>query len=117
MASYQRILMPMVNVNITQNKTTPISMIVAKGDITIDESVTRVDGILVGNNINIGGSGAQLVINGSLYGTNLVNITRSYANKVNNNTSPAVLINYKPDFMFNMPSSMNKSITNWKWGN
>lgn len=112
------LLMVNGNVNITQNKTTPISMIVAKGDITIDESVTRVDGILVGNNINIGGSGvSQLVINGSLYGTNLVNITRSYANKVSNNTSPAVLINYKPDFMFNMPSSMNKSITNWKWGN
>ncbi|MPN28114.1 hypothetical protein SDC9_175553 [bioreactor metagenome] len=93
-------------------------MIVASGDINIDAGVTQFDGILVGNNINIGGTSAdQLVINGSLYGTNLVNITRSYTDKLDNNESPAVVINFRPDFIFNMPSSMAKSVIDWKWGN
>ena len=109
------------NVTISQNKTTPIgnfSMIVASGDITIDPSVTRFDGILAGNNIDIGGSNAtQLTINGSLYGTNQVNITRSYVDKIDNNDSPAVVVSFRPDFIFNMPTSMAKNVVDWKWGN
>jgi len=109
------------DVNISQNKTTSVgnfSMIVASGNITIDPSVTRFDGILAGNNIDIGGSSAtQLTINGSLYGTNQVNITRSYVDKIDNNDSPAVEIQYRPDFIFNMPTSMAKNVVEWKWGN
>ena len=115
------LLMVHGNVTILQDKITPegdFLMVVASGDITVDPLVNQFDGILVGNNINIGGTSAnQMVINGSLYGTNKVNITRSYSDRGNNNDSPAVVVNFRPDFIFNMPSSMAKNVVEWKWGN
>lgn len=116
------LLMVNGNVTISQDKTNSndnyFFMIVASGDITIDPSVNNFDGILAGNNINIGGTSAsQLTINGSLYATNIVSITRSYTNKTNNNDSPSTIINFRPSYIFNMPSSMLKSVVDWKWGN
>lgn len=115
------LLMVNGDVNITQNKTTVVgnfSMIVASGDIIIDPSVSQFDGILVASNIDIGGSSAaQLTINGSLYGTDQVSITRSYIDKMDNNDAPAVLVRFRPDFIFNMPSSMAKNVVEWRWGN
>jgi len=119
------LLMVNGNVVISQNKINDwvlnsnyFFMIVASGDITIDPSVNNFDGILAGNNINIGGTSTdQLNIRGSLYGTNNVNITRSYTDKINNNDSPAVVVSFRPSYIFNMPSSMVKSVVDWKWGN
>lgn len=115
------LLMVNGDVNITQNKITSVgnfSMIVASGDIIIDPSVSQFDGILVASNIDIGGSSAaQLTINGSLYGTDQISITRSYIDKMDNNDSPAVLVRFRPDFIFNMPSSMAKNVVEWRWGN
>jgi len=119
------LLMVNGNVIISQNKINDwvlnsnyFFMIVASGDITIDPSVSKFDGILAGNNINIGGTSAsQLTINGSLYATNKVNITRSYTDKIKNNDSPSTVINFRPSYIFNMPSSMVKSVVDWKWGN
>lgn len=115
------LLMVNGNVTISQDKETlpgDFLMIVASGDITINPSVNVFDGILVGNNINIIGIGAtQLTVNGSLYATNKVNIVRNFSNTNANNTSPAVVVKYRPDFIFNMPSSMTKNVTEWKWGN
>lgn len=109
------------NININQDKTISTGgflMLVASGDITIDPNVTRFDGILVGKNINIGGTNSeQLIINGSLYGQNQVNISRSYVDKRSNNISPAVEVNFRPDFIFKIPNEISNKVTNWKWGN
>lgn len=109
------------NINISQDKTVGVGgflMLIASGDITIAPEVTKVEGVLVGRNINIGGTNSnQLVINGSLYGTDEVRISRSYTNKRINNASPAVKVNLRPDFIFKIPSEISNKVTNWKWGN
>lgn len=109
------------NVNISSNKIVSVGdflMIMASGDITIDSSVTRFDGVLVGRNINIiGTNSSQLVINGNIHALNNITISRSYTDKEDNNDSPAVKVNLRPDFLFNIPSEISKKITNWKWGN
>ena len=109
------------NIDITQDNTLnkgDFLMLVASGNITIDSAVNNFDGVLVAKNINIAGDSAdQLVINGSLYATDQVNITRTYTDKRDNNLSPAVKVNLRPDFIFQLPVEINKKITNWKWGN
>jgi hypothetical protein len=93
-------------------------MVVANGNIVVDPTVTEIDGILVGKNISIGGvNDEQLVINGSLYGTNQVNISRSYVNKRINNISSAVKVNFRPDLIFKIPNEISSKVINWKWGN
>ena len=93
-------------------------MIIVSGDITVDQSVTQVDGILVANNINAtDSSDNQLVFNGSLYAANSVNFSRDYVDKLTNNSTPAVVVKYDPELIFNMPGDIAKILTNWQWGN
>lgn len=93
-------------------------MVIVKGDITVTQNVTRVDGILVANNINATGvSASQLVFNGSLFAFNNVDFSRDYSNKTINNTAPSVVVNYNPQLLFNLPASVAKVLTNWQWGN
>jgi len=94
-------------------------MVIVSGNITIDPSVTWVDGIYLANNgfvIN-GTNSSQLVIQGILHtsGGN-VNIGRSYVNGANNNTSPAVVIKYRPDIIFSMPANLTRALSGWKGG-
>jgi hypothetical protein len=93
-------------------------MIIVKGDINVGIGTSQIDGILVANNINASGSSpVALIFNGSLYASNNVNFSRDFTSKVNNNTKPAVVVNYDPELIFNMPGDIAKVLTNWQWGN
>jgi len=112
------------NLNIDTDKTltnpSDFLMIIVSGDINVGIGASRVDGILVAN--NIGASGAsdnQLIFNGSLYAADSVNFSRDYDinNRINNNSTPVVVVNYDPKLIFNMPGDIAKVLTNWQWGN
>ncbi|MDD3002571.1 MAG: hypothetical protein PHS06_01730 [Candidatus Shapirobacteria bacterium] len=112
------------NLNIDTDKTltnpSDFLMIIVSGDINVGIGASRVDGILVAN--NIGASGAsdnQLIFNGSLYAADSVNFSRDYYtnNRINNNSTPVVVVNYDPKLIFNMPGDIAKVLTNWQWGN
>jgi hypothetical protein len=113
-----------VNGNLTINDNLTLlanefKMVIVSGNITIDPTVTRVDGIYLANTgfIISGANAAQLVIQGVLHtsGGN-VSIDRSYVNKANNNTSPAVVIRYRPDIIFSMPANLTRALSGWKGG-
>lgn len=110
------------NLSINSNRTlaaNSFSMVVVSGTITIDPSVTRVDGIYMADNgISIAGDNAtQLVIQGMLHSSSgNISITRSYTSGAANNTSPAVLIKYRPDMIFNMPVNLSRALSNWRGG-
>lgn len=93
-------------------------MLIVKGNINVGIGASRVDGILVAN--NIGASGAidnQLIFNGSLYAADSVNFSRDYSHRLTNNSTPAVIVKYDPKLIFNMPGDIAKVLTNWQWGN
>ena len=95
-------------------------MIIAKGKITVDQSVNRVDGILVASDIGASGpSDSPLIFNGSLYASNKIDFSRDFDtdNRIKNNSTPAVVVNYDPKLIFNMPGDIAKVLTNWQWGN
>lgn len=84
-------------------------MVVVNGNITINENVTRLDGAYVasGGQILIGGENdTALTINGMLYATNNIDISRGFDTDASNNLNPAVVIDMRPDLIFNAPSYM-----------
>lgn len=85
-------------------------MVVVSGSINIEASVTQVDGIYVANgNINaLGNSDSQLVINGILYSLGNIRLARSFTTKSDNNSTPAVVVNYRPNLIFAMPGRINQ---------
>ena len=109
------------NLTIDNNKTINpgnFLMIIVSGDITVNQNVTRVDGILVANNITAGGSNNnQLVFNGSLFASNTIDFSRDHTVKSTNNTVPAVKVNYNPELMFRLPGKVAQILSNWQWGN
>jgi len=90
-------------------------MVVVSGSITIDPTVTRVDGIYVANGAisATGTSNSQLVINGILYSLNNIRLARSFTVKSDNNTTPAVVVNFRPNLIFALPGRLNKILSNW----
>ena len=109
------------NLTISSDVIVPVGkflMVIASGSITVGAGVNQVDGIYVADGgINIGGnSGTQMVVNGVLYSTkgNNVRLNRSYTIKEDNNTSPAVAVKFRPDFIFNMPGKLTKLLSDWK---
>lgn len=93
-------------------------MIIVNGNIGVSNTVTRVDGILVANNITASGSNnTQLVFNGSLFASGTINFSRDYTVKSTNNTVPAVKVNYNPGLMFKIPGKVAQILSNWQWGN
>jgi hypothetical protein len=93
-------------------------MIIVNGNINVSETVDRIDGIFVANDINATGNGSnQLVFNGSLFAFNNINFSRSYSNVSLNNANPAIVVNHNPQLLFNLPGSVTKVLTNWQWGN
>jgi len=92
-------------------------MVVVNGNMTIDQSVNNVDGIYVAKNISEGGSSnTQLKINGMLYATKGGNIrlNRSFTTKSDNNTTPAVVVNYRPDMILAVHEKLNKILAGWR---
>jgi hypothetical protein len=94
-------------------------MVIVSGSITIDPTVSRLDGIyLTDNGFNIGGAiDLQLEVQGILHtsGGNVI-IDRSYVDGLLNNTSPAVVIKYRPDIVFSMPANLTRALSGWKGG-
>ena len=109
------------NLNVTTNNSVPVGsflMVLASGNITVDPSVTNLEGIFVSNNMNIGGSNATaLSIKGIIKTSQNVKISRTFVNKRTNNTTPAVNLIYRPDFIFSMPGEIAKQLVKWQWGN
>ena len=93
-------------------------MLIVKGNINVGIGASRVDGILVANNINASGAiDNQLIFNGSLYAADSVNFSRDYSHRLTNNSTPAVIVKYDPELIFNIPGDIAKVLTNWQWGN
>ena len=91
-------------------------MVVVKGKIAVDTSVTNLDGVYVADKgIEIlGNSEKQLVINGILYSRGKIRLARSYTDKNMNNNSPAIKINYNPGLIFNMPGKLMEVMSGWR---
>jgi hypothetical protein len=94
-------------------------MVIVGGNITIDEPVTTVEGVLVANG-QISASGladSQLKINGIVYSASgKVVFNRGYNDASINNVSPGVVVNYRADLIFAMPGSLVKVISGWREG-
>jgi hypothetical protein len=96
-------------------------MIIAKGTITINSGVTEVDAALVADKVIAAAAPedatdpvGQLTINGMVHGVNGVEFKRSLMPKSLNNTSPSVVVNYKPEILFEIPQQLAKSFSQWK---
>ena len=91
-------------------------IVVVKGKISIAESVSRIDGIYVadGGIEALGSSTNQLVINGMLYSRANIRLARSFTDKMQNNTTPAVKINYQPGLIFNLPGKLMRVLSDWQ---
>jgi hypothetical protein len=92
-------------------------MVVVKGNINIDQNVTKLDGVFVGTNIYATGlNDTPLTINGVLYATGNVDFGRGFTTKSLNNKQSAVVVNYRPDLVFTMPGKLVQVISGWKSG-
>ena len=96
-------------------------MIIAKNGITFSPTVKNSAGIFLSgaNIVATGASNDQLIIEGSLYaassGTD-IQLTRGFNDKSANNLTPAVLVKYRPDLIFNIPGEMLKVMAAWRQG-
>lgn len=110
------------NLTIDINNNVPTDtffMMAVSGDITILPTVTNVQGILVsdGNIIAGGLSDSQLRIDGSVYAAQgNVRFSRGFINGTYNNRNPAILVTYRPDFIFSMPGKLSRILSGWKEG-
>lgn len=104
-----------INSNFTLNNGKYL-MIIIKGRMTIDQGVSRIEGIYVadGGIEAMGESANQLEINGMLYSRGNIRLARSFVDKSLNNDSPAIVVNYQPSLIFNMPGSLMRVLSGWK---
>ena len=95
-------------------------MIVAKGTITIDPSVTLINGILVADKVVVSAADAAatsvkvLEINGMVHGVSEIEFSRTLLPKNLNNASPSVVVNYDAEKLFMIPSALSKAFNQWK---
>lgn len=111
------------DLDVDVNNTVPVGnflMIVVKGSIVFEQNVTKSAGIFIADAgiRTIGSSVDQLVIDGILFSTGTaptgnIRFIRGYDTKSYNNTHPATVVNYRPDFVFNMPGKVYRVLTGW----
>lgn len=96
-------------------------MIVAKGSITFDSAVVNSAGIFMADKgiVADGVSADQLLIDGVLFSsggapTGNIRLSRGYVIRKFNNTQPGVVVNYRPDLVFNMPGKVARVLSGWK---
>lgn len=101
--------------------TSSFVMVITRGTITINPNVNIIDAILVGNKIVAAATDEssttavnQLVVNGMIHGVSNVEFVRSLYPKNLNNTNPSVLVNYKPELLFLIPTQLTKAFSQWK---
>jgi len=88
-----------------------------KGDIRIDPLVDNVEGVYIADGFfETGTTGAgdlQLIAEGTFVGWGGVNLARDF-DSVQNNTEPAELFRYRPDFKVNLPGFLKRPTINWE---
>ena len=96
-------------------------MIIVKGTINFSPNVVSSAGIFMADKgiIAAGFSSNQLLIDGVLFSSGSapdgnIRLSRGFVIKRQNNTRPAILVNYRPDFVFNMPGKVTRVLTGWK---
>jgi hypothetical protein len=94
-------------------------MVVVSGAIGIEEGVKNVEGVFVADGgIVAGGSSTdRLDICGSLCTAGNVSFSRSYTDQTENGGAPATKLNFRPDFAFNLPGALTKTLSGWREGN
>jgi len=104
------------NLNITTNNTVAVDkffMVVVNGDISIDQAATSVQGIFLTNGtVDIGGQNdTPLTLSGMIYALEDISVTRSFSTKSNNNSAPAAMFIFRPDFIFSTPPLLMQSMS------
>lgn len=104
------------DLNITANNTLPSEnflMVVVSGRIIVDPTVTAVAGVFVSNGdfVATGAVDDQLVISGIIYSLSDVSLTRVFNVGSDNNATPAIVVNYRPDLVFSMPAALTWAIS------
>ena len=107
---------------VNENNTVPVGqslIVIAKGKIFFSQAVTQAQGIFIADSgmLADGTNAGALNISGSLYSassTGDITFTRAFANPLDNNNKPAVLVTYRPDIMFNLPGSLLKVLSGWR---
>lgn len=89
---------------------------VVQGNLTVNPTVTQLHGLFIINgNLDIGGSNTNpLIITGSVYTRGDAHISRSLIPQPNNNNNPAVIFQYQPGYMLNLPSEVTKVLSGWR---
>lgn len=89
---------------------------VVQGNLTVNPTVTQLHGLFIINgNLDIGGSNTNpLIITGSVYTRGDAHISRSLIPQTNNNNNPAVIFQYQPGYMLNLPSEVTKVLSGWR---
>jgi len=88
-------------------------MVVVSGRIIVDPAVTAIAGVFVSNDdfIATGAVDNQLVISGIIYSLGDVSLARAFNVGSDNNATPAIVVNYRPDLMFSMPEALTRAIS------
>lgn len=107
------------NLDINANLTVPNGetiMVIVSGNITINSSVTQLDGIYIADGwISAGGDDTTaLTIDGMLYAGGDVKLYRSFTDKTKNNANPAVKVNYSPGLIFNLDPKVLQVLSGWR---
>ena len=95
-------------------------MIIASGTIHFDSSVPNSAGIFMADRgiVADGVSVVPLMIDGVLFSDGSapvgnIHLSRGFVLKRDNNVAPSVVVNYRPDFVFNMPGKIARVLTGW----
>ncbi|PIS09563.1 hypothetical protein COT75_00945 [Candidatus Beckwithbacteria bacterium CG10_big_fil_rev_8_21_14_0_10_34_10] len=107
------------DVLITENINVDLSsflLVIASGNITVNPSVTNLEGIFIANNINIssigGGNDVPLSFEGSLIAWGDISLDRDTGLDMAT-TSPMIFI-FRPDFMANAPDFIKMVFYDWQ---
>jgi hypothetical protein len=110
------------NLTINQNITIPSSstvIFVVHGDIVIKTSVTRADGVYVSlgsfTDVDASGSlGSALTINGAVYATNNIILSRILTPAADNSANPADIINFQPKYIDALSGILGTPTISWQ---
>ncbi|MFA6250773.1 MAG: hypothetical protein WC686_04750 [Candidatus Shapirobacteria bacterium] len=97
-------------------------MVGVSGSITVDRNVDRMAGVYFADGTITFGSStpgeesdAQLVVEGSMYTNGDVRMLRNL-DSGQNNTTPAVVVKYRPDLVFSIPEKLTEILSGWREG-
>lgn len=99
-----------INTNVTVDQGSFLGFVVNK-DITIDPAVTQVQGFyFTDKTINTGSSDTQLTLSGTFVARDGFSLQRDLAD----DTLPAEVFEYRPDFSFTAPNELRRPYRNWE---